>query len=194
MKFQKINKVHEGKFITRFDIGYELSDGSEKNYEIISRSKDLAGERELLDSPVDSVILMVTDEEGERILLNREFRMATGRWVVNFPAGLIDPGETPREAAARELREETGLEAAPGELQLLHTVRVFERFVDTYLLRRAVNLEELKLQKCEVSDAKLVTFDELSALFHQGEVMPRERFPLYCDLLCHASAEPSKHD
>ena len=110
MKFQKINKVHEGKFITRFDIGYELSDGSEKNYEIISRSKDLAGERELLDSPVDSVILMVTDEEGERILLNREFRMATGRWVVNFPAGLIDPGETPREAAARELREETGLE------------------------------------------------------------------------------------
>ena len=31
-------------------------------------------------------------------------------WVYNFPAGLIDPGETPEVAAARELKEETGLD------------------------------------------------------------------------------------
>jgi len=36
--------------------------------------------------------------------------MAAGMWVYNFPAGLIDPGEDPETAAARELREETGLE------------------------------------------------------------------------------------
>ena len=29
------------------------------------------------------------DESGEKILINREFRMATGRWVYNFPAGSI---------------------------------------------------------------------------------------------------------
>ena len=49
------------------------------------------------------------DETGKRILLNREFRMAVGGWVFNFPAGLIDAGETPEEAAKRELQEETGL-------------------------------------------------------------------------------------
>ena len=35
--------------------------------------------------------------------------MAVGGIAVNFPAGLIDPGETPETAAARELWEETGL-------------------------------------------------------------------------------------
>ena len=32
--------------------------------------------------------------------------MAVGGWVYNFPAGLIDPGETPEVSAARELKEE----------------------------------------------------------------------------------------
>ena len=36
--------------------------------------------------------------------------MSIGEWIYNFPAGLIDPGETPAVAAARELKEETGLE------------------------------------------------------------------------------------
>ena len=52
----------------------------------------------------------MTNADGTKILLNKEFRMAAGMWVVNFPAGLIDPGEDAKTAAARELREETGLE------------------------------------------------------------------------------------
>ena len=42
-------------------------------------------------------------------MLNREFRLAAGEFVYNFPAGLIEPGEDPAEAAGRELWEETGL-------------------------------------------------------------------------------------
>lgn len=42
--------------------------------------------------------------------MNREFRLAVGDWVYNFPAGLIDAGEEPVESAKRELWEETGLE------------------------------------------------------------------------------------
>ena len=44
------------------------------------------------------------------MLLNKEFRLALGDWVINFPAGLIDAGETPEESAKRELKEETGLD------------------------------------------------------------------------------------
>ena len=50
------------------------------------------------------------DEKNEKILLNKEFRLALGDWVYNFPAGLIDEGEEPIESARRELKEETGLD------------------------------------------------------------------------------------
>lgn len=41
-------------------------------------------------------------------LLVEQFRPPVGRATLEFPAGLIDKGETPQQAALRELREETG--------------------------------------------------------------------------------------
>lgn len=40
-----------------------------------------------------------------------QYRPPIGKFIVEFPAGLIDDGETPERAAIRELREETGYEA-----------------------------------------------------------------------------------
>ena len=114
MRFKSLTKVHAGKFIDRYDIVYEMNDGNEKVYEMISRDHGLdTAEDPLarLTRPVpDSVILIVTNEAEDKILVSKEFRMAAGHWVYNFPAGLIDPGESPEESAVRELREETGLE------------------------------------------------------------------------------------
>lgn len=109
MKFQKIEKIQEGHFISRYDITYKTEDGKEKVYEMISRDKDIKTLQELNRHKTDAVVVIVEDEARERILLNKEYRMAVGGWVYNFPAGLIDPGETPEISAARELREETGL-------------------------------------------------------------------------------------
>ena len=110
MQVKKIEKKHEGKFITRYDITYLLNNGEEKVYEIISRDKNITDISQLRKEAPDSVVLIMEDESGEKILLNREFRMSIGEWIYNFPAGLIDLGESPAVAAARELREETGLE------------------------------------------------------------------------------------
>lgn len=109
MKYQGIRKIHEGKFITRYDVDYVTEEGHPKTYEIISRNKNLRTLEELQNKAADSVVLILTDEGGERILVSREFRMAAGQWMYNFPAGLIDPGETPEQSARRELWEETGL-------------------------------------------------------------------------------------
>lgn len=109
MKFKSINKLLEGKFITRYDLQYETVSGRIKNYEMISRIKNLSSFEELHDGRVDAVVMIMHDKDNELILLSREFRMAPGEWVYNFPAGLIDKGEDAASAAARELREETGL-------------------------------------------------------------------------------------
>lgn len=49
---------------------------------------------------------------GERVLLVRR-RVAEGALSWQFPAGKIEPEETPEEAAARETEEETGLLVVP---------------------------------------------------------------------------------
>ncbi len=110
MRFKKLKKIHEGKYIHRYDLIYETASGHEKVYEMISRDPDITSYEDLVSDKPDAVVLILTDESGERILLNREFRLATGQWIYNFPAGLIDGDETPAEAAERELMEETGLE------------------------------------------------------------------------------------
>lgn len=50
-----------------------------------------------------------------RIVLIRQYRYPVGRFVYELPAGLVEPGEDPRQAAVRELFEETGLTLTPVE-------------------------------------------------------------------------------
>ena len=109
MEYQGIRKVHEGKFITRYDVDYVTAEGNPKTYEIISRNRNIQTLDDLQNRKPNAVVMILTDESGERILVNREYRMAMAQWIYNFPAGLIDPDESPEESARRELREETGL-------------------------------------------------------------------------------------
>ena len=51
MVFKAIKKIHEGKFITRYDVTYETVDHKEKVYEMISRNKNLTSYKELAESP-----------------------------------------------------------------------------------------------------------------------------------------------
>ncbi len=58
------------------------------------------------------VAAIVPIDENGRVLLVRQFRIALGRETLEIPAGGLDPGEKPEEAAQRELQEETGYKAA----------------------------------------------------------------------------------
>jgi len=90
----------------------------------------------------DSVAVLVT--EGRRVLGVRQRRVAVGRDTWEVPAGLVDPGETPAEAAARELAEEVGL---TGELTPLTSCYLSPGFTDERAhLFRAVDTAPLRLQ------------------------------------------------
>lgn len=55
---------------------------------------------------------VVVVQDGRLLLVRRGVEPGKGRWAL--PAGYVDAGEDPREAAARETHEETGLQVAVG--------------------------------------------------------------------------------
>ena len=57
-----------------------------------------------------SAVMMAVDE-GKRVLLVRQYRLPARGYLWELPAGRLDPGETPLQAARRELAEETGYRA-----------------------------------------------------------------------------------
>jgi ADP-ribose pyrophosphatase len=54
-----------------------------------------------------SVVLLPIPEPGHVVLV-RQFRYAVNRWLWELPAGTVDDGETPEQAARRECHEEIG--------------------------------------------------------------------------------------
>ncbi len=109
MEFKNVRKNYQGEYITYYSLEYETKGGKSKIYEMISRDSNIKDFDDLHKNSPDAVIMILNDVTGEKILLNCEYRMAVGEWVYNFPAGLIDKGESVSQAAERELREETGL-------------------------------------------------------------------------------------
>ena len=93
-------------WIKKYKLRYKMEDNSDYNYEVVSRNKiekpsDLA-------SKINAVSIICYDNNQNYVLL-KEFRYAVNDYVIDFPAGLIDEGETVVHAAQRELYEETGL-------------------------------------------------------------------------------------
>ncbi|MGW2844661.1 NUDIX domain-containing protein [Streptomyces sp. NPDC001274] len=58
--------------------------------------------------------VVVTTDDNRVLLIQRAHAPHAGQWAL--PGGHVDTGETSRDAAARELAEETGIYATPGEL------------------------------------------------------------------------------
>ena len=55
----------------------------------------------------DWVLILARTKEGKWVM-TEQYRHGTGKIALEFPAGIIDKGETPEEAAIRELQEECG--------------------------------------------------------------------------------------
>ena len=109
MQLKEINKILDGKYINRYNLVYETRNGNEKIYEIVSHDKNLTIEKLPNDKKINAVVIIVVDKEFNHICLNKELRLSVNKEIFNFPAGMIEKGETIEEATKRELFEETGL-------------------------------------------------------------------------------------
>ena len=64
--------------------------------------------------PKVAVVVLASDEQGRLLYIRRNHEPAMYRWA--WPSGFVDAGERAEDAAAREVREETGIEVEIGNL------------------------------------------------------------------------------
>jgi ADP-ribose pyrophosphatase len=106
-------RVYDGKLLRIDRDRVRLPNGRETDLEIVRHPG------------ASAVVPFVTAGE---ILLVRQFRYATGGYILEVPAGTLDPGEEPELCARREVEEETG--HRPGRLQKLGAIFATPGFTD----------------------------------------------------------------
>lgn len=124
---------------------------------------------DLLKHPGAAAIVPFLDDG--RVLLIRQYRHAAGGYLLEVPAGKLDPGEAPEGCAARELEEETGY--AAGRIEKLGAIWPSPGFTDekihlfaAHALRRA----EQRLEDDEVIELVPMPFEEAIRRVHAGEI------------------------
>jgi len=89
------------------------------------------GELEMVRHPGASAIVpFLSDPGGDdpQVLMIRQYRYAADGYMFEIPAGRLDPGESPRDCAVRELKEETGCTAE--QMEPLLTMYTTPGFTD----------------------------------------------------------------
>jgi len=122
-----------------------------------------------------SVVLVPIADDG-RVMLIRQYRASVGREMWELPAGSVDAGETPEQAAARECEEEIGL--VPGLIERVRGLFPTPGFCDEELIFFRVSQLRLppadsphKPDEDEDIHSQLMTLDEARSMVERGEIV-----------------------
>jgi 8-oxo-dGTP pyrophosphatase MutT (NUDIX family) len=157
--------VFEGRFLKFILASYIDAHGLIRTWEFIERAN------------CDGIVAIVPVTDMHEVLLIRQFRPPVDRYVIEFPAGLNDKGNTIEEAAQRELLEETGYYAgsmsfitegplssgASGEILSVFLARDLE-FKGTAERDETEDIEVMKIPIASLSD-------HLSRFRSQGDLV-----------------------
>jgi ADP-ribose pyrophosphatase len=153
-KVKSTRIVHDSFFSLREDL-LERSDGAMHPY--------------LTLACTDAVAVLAQDEKG-RLILNREYRHATGAILLGCPGGRIEEGEDPITGGKRELLEETGYWLDDGIL--IGCCHPFPSLCNQkiYFLfgKNAVKKGEQNLDPLECIEPVLLHDDELRCMIQKG--------------------------
>ena len=109
-------KLFQGHIFDVSRIRFMLPNGKKRAYDLVEH--------------VDSVTILPIDSEGI-IYFVSQYRVGAGDMLLELPAGVLDPGETPLECARREVREEIGM--AAGNMQELGSFYLSPGYTDEYM-------------------------------------------------------------
>lgn len=151
------NTLFEGSFLDIYQDRVRLPNGKESQRVVIRHSGA-------------SCVLAETDDQ--RVILVRQWRYATGKALLEVPAGKLDAGEDPAECALRELAEETPYAAQ--QVEFVMKFYTAPGFCDEIIhLYRAVGVRAnstLQPDQDEFVETVLLGRDEVQAAIKNGEI------------------------
>ena len=120
----------------------------------------------------DPWVNVVPVTRSGEIVMVRQWRHGSGEVTLEIPGGIVDPGEAPAVAAARELREETGY--GGGRLEPLGSVNpnpaLFGNRLHTFVARDVERLGPAENHGLEETSVVLVPRGELGELVRGGGI------------------------
>lgn len=114
-RIRHVEKLTDNPYLNLYQFSTVQRSGKHSKYYVSSRTKD-PQHLKAVDHHTrpDGVILYgVYGEQKDHLVLIRQYRYPIGGYVYEFPAGLLDEGESAAEAGTREMFEETGLNFRP---------------------------------------------------------------------------------
>jgi 8-oxo-dGTP pyrophosphatase MutT (NUDIX family) len=136
------------------------------------RSPHTASAHPFYTIDADHWVNVVATTAGGELVMVRQWRHGASKVTLEIPGGLVDPGEEPAVAAARELLEETGY-AAPS-VRLLGDVNpnpaIFGNRVHTYLAENCERVSEVQNGPLEETWVELVPEHALPARLRAGDI------------------------
>lgn len=116
-----------------------------------------------------SCFIWVINNENQ-ILLQQ--RLANAKKMPNMwgtTAGGAQKGDTSLTGAIRELNEELGIEAKTEEMIFIGSYKRLNDFVEVWLCKKNLKIQDLILEKTEVQSAKWFNIEEFEILIKKGE-------------------------
>jgi ADP-ribose pyrophosphatase len=133
------------------------------------REREVTYKREVVHHPGGAGVVAVFDDST--VALVRQYRQPPVRYLLELPAGRLDPPERPEECAARELEEEIGVRA--GRLEKLSEFFTTPGFCEEKLwvyLATDLTETEQNLEGDEMLDIVRVSFTRAFEMISDGEI------------------------
>ncbi|XP_007905823.1 ADP-sugar pyrophosphatase isoform X2 [Callorhinchus milii] len=186
----------KGKWVQVLETTYKDPTGKTRVWETVKRTT--RKQNALTDGVAVFAVLKKT-LHYDCLVMIKQFRPALGCYCLEFPAGLMDDGETPECAAVRELLEETGYK---GETSGTSPVVCLDpglsncstQFVTVYI--NGDDSENIKpKQRLEFAEVVLIPMNELlkkiDEMVRKEKVMVDARVYIYAMGLTHATSKPN---
>jgi ADP-ribose pyrophosphatase len=125
----------------------------------------------VLERPDAAIIVPVT--ERDEVVLVRQYRPPLEMMELGPPAGLVEEGERPEEAARRELAEETGHTGGRWDLlgSLASSPSLKDNWAHLFLARGVGETEAPDPDEHEMVEVVKVPVENLRGLVHSGEIV-----------------------